>query len=203
MWYLNDMRDETGEYDLSAANTLLDEAGWLYDAQAGVRKKGQTPLEFTLIFTESEEYYREVVANIVVKQLAQVGITATVSEQSAEEFESLLTAKTFDMALASFYMQSNNDISFLFDDGAHANYGEYNSSELNALIDDANDALTDDELVTSFTALEQELRTAYPHIGLYFKEHSLLIDSNIAGVANVVYKDMYAAISDWHFVPSG
>ncbi len=199
MWYLEDMQYEDVENNIAMANALLEQAMWDLN-DTGIRNQGGTELEVTLVFSESEEYYyREAVAGIIKEQLALIGMNVIISEQSSEEFRALMENKTFDLALASFYMKSNNDISFLFDESATANYGEYISGDLRELMDRANDALTDEEQKTAYVALETYLRENLPHIGLYYKEHSMLISADVKGVFDVGYLNAYLGISDWHF----
>ncbi len=199
VWYFDDIQKEAVENNVAQANEMLDAASWTVD-QEGMRSKDGTPLEITLIFSESEEYYyREVVANMLKEQLALIGMNVNIAEYNTEEFEELIKNKTFDVALTSFYMKSNNDLTFMLDDNAEFNYGEYASVELMTLMDDANSSITDEEHITSFTALEEYLRTELPHIGLYYKEHSMLVDADIAGITGIAYMQMFSGVSDWYF----
>lgn len=199
LWYLESMVGQANEYDATTAAKLLDEAGYVLNETDGYRYKGSSRLEINLIYTESTEiFYRKTVAEQIAKQLAEVGILVNVREKDASEYRSLLEAGTFDMALCSFYTKENNDISFLFVGESALNYGSYSSQKLNSLIQEARAAVTEDECVQAYTALNEELSTALPHIGLYFREHAALISAEIENVGKMRNLAAFADINEWN-----
>lgn len=199
--YFEGQNLEVNAYNLAEAQRLLTQAGYIEDPATGFRyKEGEDGekhwLTIKLLYTESQDfYYRASVANSIKQQLELAGIQVELVEKDAEEYVSLLEAKTFDMALCCFYMRTDNQISFLFSDAN--NYGEYIDGELSQLLSNTRSALTEEERGKAFSELQRELLDALPQIGLFFRENALILDSDIRITENLRYRYIFADIASW------
>ena len=111
------------------------------------------------------------------------------------KYYTLLQAKTFDMALATFYTNTNNDISFMLT-GAY-NYGEFADDDLPALMQSARQAVTEAEMQSAYVALQKALVEKLPQIGLFFREHSLVLKADIQVTTRLRFRNLYADMDSW------
>ena len=102
--------------------------------------------------------------------------------------------KTFDMALCNFYMKSNNDVSFLFE---NYNFGEYSGERLSGLIQATRSAVTDDAMESAYVALQEYLTENLPQIGLFFREHALIMKNSVHLSDALKMNSVYADIGMW------
>ena len=162
-----------------------------FDEEDGTRKW----LEFNIVYTESKElYYRRSILDTVQQQLKEVGIAVNIVEKTSDEYIGLLENKTFDMALCNFYMKSNNDVSFLFD---NYNFGEYSGERLSGLIQATRSAVTDDAMESAYVALQEYLTENLPQIGLFFREHALIMKNSVHLSDALKLNSVYADIGMW------
>jgi peptide/nickel transport system substrate-binding protein len=95
-------------YDVDRAKELLDEAGWTLSAsdegthdQGGVRSRDGVPLRLTL-YTNAGNAVRETMAELVRKQLSEVGIEVEVVALDWFALLDVLYGQTFDMVLTGW-----------------------------------------------------------------------------------------------------
>jgi peptide/nickel transport system substrate-binding protein len=98
-WYCEDIHRYP--YDLEEARKILDEAGLIDRDGDGIRENEQgTPLAFTLL-TNSDSRERIATANILVDDLARVGIKCTLTPS---EFNSVITKVSSSYDYESMYL---------------------------------------------------------------------------------------------------
>lgn len=201
LWYFNETTDVINAYNINEANRMLEEAGFTLDEETGYRyctdESGEKQwLAFNIIYAESSEMnYRGSILGAVERQLKKAGIQIRVVKKEGEEYLSLLQAKTFDMALATFYTNTNNDISFMLT-GAY-NYGEFADDDLPALMQSARQAVTEAEMQSAYVALQKALVEKLPQIGLFFREHSLVLKADIQVTTRLRFRNLYADMDSW------
>lgn len=197
-WYFGNMPVDA--YSKSQAQSALDSAGTTVSEDEygnSVRSYKGSPMEFTVIYTEStEEYYRKTVLELVRTQLSELGITMNIEALSADEYQSRLRSGNFDAAFGSYYTKNSQDISFFF--GSN-DYSGASDSELNSAINAASQSLEPDAQSTAFNSLQQLLQSDMPHIGLYFRETMLVVRSNITNVTAMYYQHAYDNINAWRY----
>ena len=198
--YFNKSTNIVNGNNITKANSILDDLGYQVDETTNMRYTENDDgtkrwLKFNIIYTESKElYYRRSILDTVQQQLAKVGIDVTIVEKTADEYKAMLSAKTFDMALCDFYMKANNDVTFLFDD---YNYGEYSGQSLAGLLSATRTAKNTDELNSAYLSLQEYLVENLPQIGLFFREHALVLKSKIHLSDTLKMDSVYADIGMW------
>ncbi|MFC8597539.1 MULTISPECIES: ABC transporter family substrate-binding protein [unclassified Isoptericola] len=87
------------KYDVDAANTLLDEAGWTKNGDVrekdGVKFEGRLP-----IF--GDEPITEARAKVVQQQLAAIGFKLDIDKRPASDFSTVLSTKDWDLVILGF-----------------------------------------------------------------------------------------------------
>ena len=109
--YTDDVRRY--EYDPAAAAVLLDEAGWRDTDGDGIREREGQPLVFTLI-TQAGYAIRENVAQIVQRQLRDVGIDVRVQLIDGTAISNFWFEGRFDAMLHWWHMPSDPEMTLFF-----------------------------------------------------------------------------------------
>ena len=192
------------EYDVATADKLLEELGYYKSEIADYRyavnaDDSRTYLKLEMIYCESDDlYYRGSVAEQIQKDLKAVGIELELKELEYTEFEEALRTGDFDLAYASFYGKSNNDVSWLFMTGAELNYGGYSDNELDSLMAMTRVTIGEEEQKELYKKLNNMLNERLPHIGLYFREYITYADSDLSGIKNLRSGAVFADINEWN-----
>lgn len=155
----------TWPYDVAAANTLLDGAGYLDQDGDGLREDpaSGTPFQVTLSTTSNYEL-RSMTADIVRRNWADCGVALEISLLPAEEFfaenqEGPLSGRHFDVAMFSWLtgvqppcqLYTTAEIPHEREDGMWAgfNFGGWSHEGFDVACEAARDAFVDSETFTS------------------------------------------------------
>lgn len=197
-WVFEENLYNTTEYSIERALKLLEEAG--YRRIDGMQTKdGETFLSLELLYCEAEGiYYRKTVAELLKVQFAQIGIELVLVERNYTDFSRTLREGSFQLALCGFYTMPNNDLSYIFKENGSLNYGKYLIENIVELNRNAKNASADEQK-SAYIALESKLQEDLPHIGLYYKQHALLVDVNIKGISNLSYLSIFENMGEWYF----
>lgn len=184
--------------DLKTARALLESAGY----RSSMDGTGNA-LRFTIIVPDDREMsYRIEAAKAIKKQLEGVGIEITVEELNQQEYYDRLQAKNFELALCSFYLDEDPDISFLFNPGGSANYGGVDNAEITAAIDAARSAFAEEAIKTNYSELQRLLTERVPQIGLYYRMNSIVCSELLTGVGSPRQGEVFAQVNEWYYKKS-
>jgi peptide/nickel transport system substrate-binding protein len=98
--YVDALAEAGYSYDVEAANTLLDEAGWTLNDD-GVREKDGETLSITLPI-HGDDPIREARGRVIQAQLAEVGIEVEVDVRPSADFSDDVTTKNWDLIVMGF-----------------------------------------------------------------------------------------------------
>lgn len=140
------------EFNLKAAKTELDTAGWLAVKQDGVRYKDGKPLTFALSAADTPEY--EMVTSKLKQQWQALGVKLNVQLQNPIDFQSALTYHTYDAVLYGISIGPDPDV-FVYWDGSQADVRSSNRLNLS----EYKNASADAALESGRTRLDPALRT--------------------------------------------
>ena len=179
--------------NLDSAHDLMKKAGFTAYSGQYFNEIG-TALSLDLIYSESEDIpYKKRIVSEIVRQMKNFGIVINPLEMSANNFASALKNGNFDLALASFNLKKNHDISFMFEDG----YCRYTSDTLKDQLAFIKTLGINDDLTKAFSALNVLLSDELPMIGLYRKCSAMFIRDHYQNIQNTNHYDMFANIADW------
>ena len=158
-------------YDVTRANQLLNEAGWLM--QDGVRVKDGKPLTLSVVTTKNNDF--EMALRIVSKQWRALGVTVSTiivdtSDTSQDVVQDILQPRQYDVLLYQLTVGGDPDV-----------YAYWHSSQAASGLNFSNytNAISDDALESARSRVEPDLRNAKyitfanqwlsdaPAIGLY------------------------------------
>ncbi len=195
------------EYNLQKASALFEQAGWKDRDDDGILEKVEgtaiSDLEIKLLIPlNREDTYRRDVAENIADQLTECGIQVNIVEASntdeTDEYRQGLINGSFDLALCSFYLDSNPDISFMIGTGGSANFGGFSDTGLDTLLKSCSASLSEDEMEKAYLVMESLFLETVPQISLYFRTSALLYDASINIIGDLWEKDIFATIPDWY-----
>lgn len=124
-------------FDLKAAKTGLDNAGWLAIKNDGVRYKDGKPLTFVLSAANTPE--NETVTDKLKHQWQELGVKLIVQLQNPTDFQSALTYHTYDAVLYGISIGPDPDV-FVYWDSSQADVRSKNRLNLSEYKNSAADA---------------------------------------------------------------
>ena len=158
-----------------------------------------TDLELSLlIYKNNEDTYRRDVAENIAEQLLSCGILINIEEVSFDVYVNKLESLDFDLALCSFYLNNDPDPSFMIETGGSSNFGGYSDVVMDQLLGLCKTASTDEEMSAAYLEMENYFVEQVPHIGLYFRTHSIIYDSTINIDTDLRDLSVYTQIPNWY-----
>lgn len=199
-WAYEGLESSAGVYNAAEANRLLENAGLALDEEQGLRYTlnadgSKRYLKFKLLYTENSEYaYRKALCEKIAEQLKLVGIEIELVEADAQTYRSHLESGNFQLALCSFFTNTNGDNAFLF---SQYNYGKAPTRVLGEKLDAFRGAVTSEEIKRAFSEYVQAYLEEIPTIGLHYRTHAVILDADIVAPSRLAYKNIYADIGQW------
>lgn len=199
-WAYEGLESSASVYSITEANMILDQAGIPLDEQTGLRyvenaDGSKRYLKLQLLYTESSEYaYRRAVCEKIAEQLRLIGIEIEPVEADSSTYRNNLEENNFQLALCSFFTNSNGNNEFLF--STH-NYGQASTNVLREKLSAFCASMTNQEIQSAFADYVQTYLSEVPTIGLYYRTHALIVHADITVPAKCAYKSAYAQIGQW------
>ncbi len=191
------------EYNLQKSIELLELAGWKDrdDDEIFEKVEASNISDLTLellIPLHKEDVYRRDVAENIALQLKNCGMEVTVVEEPEDIYKQKLKNKEFDLALCSFYIDKNPDISFMLKSGEAANYGGFSDMEFDTLLQNCTLALDEEQMISAYAALEERFAEQAPQIGLYYRTNALIYDIDINIPDKLRDMNIFSTLPHWY-----
>ena len=201
--YLSGGSSNLYEYNQQRARELLEASGWTNKNEDPILDKVEgdvvSQLKLKLIIpNNNEDTYRVDVAQNIQSQLAECGIDVQIDPQDPNIYKSSLENGNFDLALCTFYMDENPDISFMVGTGGASNYGHFSDSMLDGLLDNCKSALKEDAIKTAYASMEDEFLAQMPQIALYYRTNALLYNASLNISDTMCEKNLFTTIPSWY-----
>jgi ABC-type oligopeptide transport system substrate-binding subunit len=121
-----------------------------------------------------------------------------IREVDAEVHKQSLEAGSFDLALCTFYLNVNPDISNIVATGGLRNYGGFSDAELDALLESCKAASDEQAMKEAYLAMEDRFLTMMPHIGLYFRTNALLYNASLNVSDGLRDRNLFSTMPSWY-----
>jgi peptide/nickel transport system substrate-binding protein len=125
--------------DLDKAENLLDEAGWEFDSDLGVRAKTidgkKVPFKFTLLVRNSAD--RVAICELLKQNLQSIGVDMAILGLETATLQQRMQSKQFEACYAGWGTGADPDTSDnIWGTGQERNYGTYSSAKVDKLFAD-------------------------------------------------------------------
>lgn len=191
------------EFNRQKAMELLELSGWKDRDSNGIVEQvsGDQIQELNvqlLVSTNAEDPYRHDVAENIAMQLKNCGINVTINEVDKDVHKQSLESGAFDLALCTFYLDVNPDITGLVGTDGLRNYGRFTDADLDALLQACKTAADDVAMKATYLAMEDRFLTVMPHIGLYFRTNALLYKTSINIASGMRDRSIFLSLPSWY-----
>ncbi len=211
--YYNDI--EKFSYNPDGAQTQLKNAGFLPTGDKNsIRKKGDIPLAFELLYPEGEPY--KSIAVEIGKDLAALGVQLTATELPYDQLFDRLDTRSYQAALVSLNMNNAFDPDpYPFWDQAQMtggqNYTQWDNRMASEFLEQARTSVDLGERIRMYRNFQVLFSQELPALPLFYPVYSYAVDRQIQGVSvGPLFNpsDRFATIEQWFLVakkpaPSG
>lgn len=154
-------------YDPAEAGRLLDSIGWRVNRSTGIRSKAGRELRFKALAPSSSSN-RMRMATLLQEQYRKIGVAFVPEQMEFGTFNSRLSGRDFDAALASWHLGSSPaSVRMLWTTDAPQNLGSYSNPRFDALVDSAIAAFDQDASASFYNRAYQTAIDDAPAIWLY------------------------------------
>ena len=191
-FYNHDVKPYT--FDADGAAILLQSAGWVREGDAWT-KNGQ-PLVFKITAHQSLESVQEVAINLQ-SQLQGAGVQVQVEFLDEAAWKSRVWGqRDFDVLLAQWSFDRNEDIREQFQTNGTRNFVSYHNTEVDKLLDTARDTLDPYVRKSSLRAVHAKVHDDAPMVFLWTLDSYAAVSTR---VKNVVVHPFYffTWVTDW------
>jgi peptide/nickel transport system substrate-binding protein len=172
-------------FDLKAAATILDQAGWKAGPD-GLRSKDGKRLSISLTASDTPEYRS--VCNLIRQQWRQVGAAVTVRFQDSTNFQTALSTHDYDAVLYGISIGVDPDV-YVYWDSSQAdirsanrlNLSEYKNATADAALEAGRTRLDPGLRVIKYKPFLQAWQQDAPAVGLYQPRVLYLTNGAVAG----------------------
>jgi peptide/nickel transport system substrate-binding protein len=195
---------EPRAFDPETAGQLLDQAGWTLPPSGAVRTRDGQPLKLQLA-TNGGNGTREIMAQQIQEQLAQVGIDLELIIVDWQSLIDLLTGETFDLVLTSWdnlgidphderLWSAENDLR-----GSRSNFVSYYDPSLEAMYDLDRTLLNGDqqERAELYRRIQLRLYESQPYCWIDVPRQLVAIDERVGG-ANPGPWNVWHNVHEWY-----
>lgn len=186
-----DMLGEQYPYDMEKASRLLEEAGWLLEAD-GIRYREGEPLALTFHYNTPNPIMDKVVS-LMKADYEALGIDMTVEAVSFEELLARIEARECDMYFQARRLPASPGVSAsLFAGESHLNASGYQSDSLQRFLEWAEYESDATRQTVIYEGFYQELYLELPFIPLYRRNDLLLISARVMNATVTTAHDITA-----------
>ena len=202
-WMYNDNLSAYFQQDAAKAMALLDEDGWSDTNDDGIldkpNDKGESVmLELTLhVYEEPDNDVRLETANYIKDTLESYGFSVKIETVSYAQAVTKLNAGAFELALASYAMDTCPDAGFMLIAGNTGNYCRYRSSAMTDLCSQLRTKMEQPEYQYTLHAIQEQFAKDCPFICFFYRSGTVLTRKMYTTVRDVRELELLRGIEDF------
>jgi peptide/nickel transport system substrate-binding protein len=186
-------------YDPEAAGALLDEAGWTV-GDDGIRTKDGERLSFDM---PTGQFGDLVPASLLVQQYwADIGVEADVRVLEWNAYiQEVVLARAYETTLAWWSMPPTADVAPYFSCSAAQsgnNIPNYCNEELDALMDAGRAALTPEDQVAAYAAMQVMTADELPYLYLWWPDILTAKSTALQGFPTITAATAFQHAAEWY-----
>lgn len=190
--------ETTNEFDADreTALELLKEAGYSDSDENGILEDAEgNELELKLV-TSSENESRKMAAQMVARQLGDIGIRVLITEVTSESLVGAASSGSYDMFIAGWKVDERFDLRQFYHSG-YANPAGYANAKLDGLLDDMFSGVSAEQMKQDLTDAKEILADEVPYLCLCYKTYAAVTSADFEGLIVSQFNNYYAACQEW------
>ena len=184
-WAYND-KVKIYNYDPAKARDLMKQAGWTDANKDGILEKAGRPFEFEILTNQGNET-RQKCAEIIQRQLKEIGITAKIRIVEWSAFVTdFINKRRFDAVILGWTIPLDPDAYDVWHSSKTApeelNFISYNSPEADDMLDKGRSTFNQGERKKYYDRFQEILAEDQPYTFLYVPDELIIISKRFRGV---------------------
>lgn len=172
------------KYDIYGSQNALLSQGWV--KSSGIYQKtidgNVINLEISILINSNDSEKLKI-AEYIKEMLENNGIKVNLKSLQGDDFNNALNNKEYDLVLANVYINNIPDISFIEN---YLNVNDIISSSINIVKQSSAE-----DLSKNINSLMENLSEEVSCIGIYAKNTNVVYQTNIAGISNISYMNIF------------
>lgn len=189
-------KESYNSYNANKAKKVLEDAGWSYKYGRWQKTENYRTKTISLnLVVESNDKDRVKVANLIEKQLEDIGIQVYVSKVSSASYKNYLKNKNYDLILTGVYNGYSPNLNYYF---GNKNIANYENEEMIQILSEVNN-ITDEKLLQEkYDKMIQIYEEDVPYICLYRNKGKVVYSMKLTGEFRPNNYTAYYHMEKWY-----
>lgn len=174
----------------------LKSGGWTYINNKWKKNiDGSTKTLKLKISVNKDNESRVSVAELIEKQLEEIGIEVTVEKVSVDRYGKYIEEKNYQILLTGVYTSYSPDLTYYF---AGGNISNYINEEMFELVQNAGIIKEDKQLKAIYEEIYKIYKEDVPFIGLYRNKNITISSQNLIGTVEPNNYTTFYGLESWY-----
>lgn len=194
--WLSQEQDVSSGYNPEQAKQGLVDNGWSYRNGSWQKVENYRTQKIVLnLLVNADDSSRVSVAENIKAQLANQGIIINIQQESGEQYNNLVQAKSYDILLGSITVSPSPDLNLFLGDGNLANYS---NEEVQNILNEVKNTTDEDILKEKFKRLAEIYKTDVSYLSLYNNKYTIAYNSALVGDLSPTWFYQFYGIESWY-----
>jgi len=188
--------ENTNNFNPSKAKKVLEDSGWEYKYGRWQKYEDYATITINLnLIVDSSNKIRVEVANLIEKQLEDIGINVSVYQVSNSSYKNYLENKNYDMIITGIYNGYSPDLSYFLGED---NISNYNNKEVLQLLGDVENIVDEKILKEKYNKIQHIYEEDVPQICLYRNINKVIYSMKMIGNFEPNSYTAYYNFNSWY-----
>lgn len=183
-------------YNAEQAKKVLEDSGWEYSNNRWKKKiDGRNQTLRLKIAVDSSNQARVAVAELIEKQLEEIGIDITVEKVSNSKYNSYIDNKDYQILLTGVYTSYSPDLTYYF---APGNIENYSNEKMFELMNNASIVKDIKQIKEIYNQIFDLYKEEVPFVGLYRNKNTTISTQSLIGTITPNNYTSFYGIEEWY-----
>lgn len=189
------LKGENGDnsYNPDLAKQILEQNGWVFKYNKWQKSENyHTKILSFKIVVQASNQLRIAVAEMIKKDLTNIGINVTIIKASDSQYQSYLQNKNYDSIITGTTVSANPSIE------TYVNTCNFNHEELNNLINEIKNISKEEVIKEKYSRIREIFNEQKPYIGLYSSYYAIASSWTLRGNITTNWYNIFININNWY-----
>ena len=148
------------------------------------------------LVTSSENESRRMAAQMIARQLGEIGIRVSITEVASESLISAASSGSYDLFIAGWKVDERFDLRQFYHSG-YGNPAGYANTTLDSLLDHMFSGVSAEQMKQDLTDAKKIIADEVPYLCLCYKTYAAVTSADFEGLIVSQFNDYYASCQDW------
>ncbi|MCF0124432.1 MAG: hypothetical protein HUJ68_01515, partial [Clostridia bacterium] len=189
-------QDASSGYNPEHAGEILIEAGWTLRSGVWQKIENYKTQKLALnLLVKANDQTKVLVAENIKNQLANQGIIINIIQAQEQQYNEMINARNYDIALCSMIMAPSPNMETYFGEG---NLSNYINMEVNTILEETKNTTDRNIILEKYKRLIEIYKTDMPYISLYNNKYIVAYNSALVGEITPNWFYQFYGIEGWY-----